>query len=42
MNRRVFLEGHIHDPGELRLIEDAFAEVPDMGEVVDLLDAPRA
>jgi hypothetical protein len=42
MNRRVFLEGHIHDPGELRLIEDAVAEVQDMGEVVDLLDVEQS
>jgi osmotically-inducible protein OsmY len=38
MNHRVFLEGHIDDSGKLHLIEDAVAEVPGVGEVVDLLD----
>jgi hypothetical protein len=38
MDHRVFLKGHVHDTSEVRRVEQAAAHVPDIGEVVDLLD----
>jgi hypothetical protein len=42
MDHRVFLEGFVHDTGEVWLIELAAAQVPDVGEVVDVLDVEKA
>jgi osmotically-inducible protein OsmY len=38
MDHRVFLNGHVRDQGEVRIVEQAVAQVSDVGEVVDLLD----
>jgi hypothetical protein len=38
MDHRVFLNGSVHNPSELRLVEHAVAQIPDVGEVVDLLE----
>jgi osmotically-inducible protein OsmY len=41
LDHRVFLDGLVHDLSEVRLVEQAAAHVPDVGEVVDLLDVEQ-
>jgi hypothetical protein len=42
MDHRVFLNGRVHDQGEVRIVEQAVGRVSDVGEVVDLLDVEQS
>lgn len=42
MDHRVFLSGHVQDANAVRRVEQAAAQVADVGEVVDLLEVESA